>query len=155
MDGSGEETLTHFKNRFPERVLEAQIRHPRLIAVKVKPDGFLECCRYLRDQLGFDHVPSISAVDWKTHLSVVYHLYSYSKRLMMELTVDLPRDNPRIASVTPLWGGANWHEREQYDFFGIIFEGHPNLERIMTPPGWQYYPLRKDRKVTGEVISHA
>jgi len=147
--------LDTVKGKFPDAVVHVEARTPSSAAVKVKKEALFEVARYLRDSQSFDHMSSVAGVDWKTHLTVVYHLYSYSNRMLLELSVDLPRDNPRVASLTPLWGGANWHEREQYDFFGIIFEGHPNLERIMTPPGWQYFPLRKEYKVSGELRASA
>ncbi|HOQ25301.1 MAG TPA: NADH-quinone oxidoreductase subunit C, partial [Methanomassiliicoccaceae archaeon] len=58
--------------------------------------------------------------------------------------VDLPHDEPVVDSVTPLWGGANWHERETYDMFGIIFKGHPNLKRLLLPEDYKFFPMRKD-----------
>ncbi|MFQ5762364.1 MAG: NADH-quinone oxidoreductase subunit C [Candidatus Bathyarchaeia archaeon] len=150
-----EALLEQVKGKFGDGVVEAGVRGPRSAAVKVKLEVFLEAAKYLKEQQNFEHVSSVSGVDFKKHLTVVYHLYSYSKGVLLEFSVDLPRDNPRLPSLTPLWGGANWHEREQYDFFGITFEGHPNLERIMTPPGWQYFPLRKEYRVSGELQTSA
>ena len=66
---------------------------------------------------------------------------------MAQITVDVPRDVPEIDSIAPLYGGANWHERETYDMFGIIFKGHPRLERILLPQDYTFFPLRKDYEV--------
>ncbi|MGH2436146.1 MAG: NADH-quinone oxidoreductase subunit C, partial [bacterium] len=75
---------------------------------------------------------------------VVYHCYSHQSLEELMLKVRIPRDKPTVPSVTSIWDGANWHEREAYDLFGIIFEGHPNLRRIMMTDDWIGHPLRKD-----------
>lgn len=80
---------------------------------------------------------------------VVYHITSYVNKITIEIVVDLPHDNPEVDSITPLWGGANWHEREAYDMFGIIFKNHPKLERILLDEDVQFFPMRKDFKSGG------
>jgi len=75
---------------------------------------------------------------------LVYNLFSMKHRHKIALRVDLPRDNPRVPSVESVWRTADWHEREAYDLFGIHFEGHPDLRRILCPDDWEGYPLRKD-----------
>ncbi len=105
-------------------------------------------CRYLRDEDGlqFEVLSDLTALDWpkQEKIQVVYHLYSYSQRHQIVLKADLPRDNPRITTVEEIWKVANWFEREVYDLFGVIFEGHSDLRRIMLPEDWLGYPLRKD-----------
>ena len=78
------------------------------------------------------------------HFTVVFHLSSYTNHILSEVLVDIPRDDPTIDSITPLWGGADWHEREAYDLMGVIFKGHPDLRRIMMPEEFKFHPLRKD-----------
>ena len=108
----------------------------------------LEICRVLRDETPFslDYCSFVSAVDWphENRFEVVYHLYSMSARHELLLKVRVPRDAPRVPSVTGIWVGANWHEREAYDLFGIVFDGHPDLRRIMMTEDWTGHPLRKD-----------
>jgi len=77
-------------------------------------------------------------------LGVVYHLFSFRHRHRVALKVLVPREDPRVPTVTHLWPAANWHEREAFDLFGIIFDGHPDLRRILLPDDWEGYPLRKD-----------
>ncbi|MFM9056718.1 MAG: NADH-quinone oxidoreductase subunit C, partial [Bacteroidota bacterium] len=84
------------------------------------------------------------AVDWKTHLSVVYHLSSTEHRHTLVLKVKLDRNEPIIASVSDLWRTAEFHEREAYDLMGILFTGHPDLRRLFLTPEYVGYPLRKD-----------
>jgi NADH-quinone oxidoreductase subunit C len=82
---------------------------------------------------------------------VIYNLYSLSHRYRFFLKVRLPGDNPTIASLTHLWQGANWLEREVYDLMGIYFEGHPDLSKILTPDELEGHPLRKDYPLTYEM----
>ena len=103
-------------------------------------------CRWLKDEpeLGFDFLMCLSAVDWPDRMEVVYHLFSYRHRHRLVLKARLPRQYPTIESVSEIWGAANWHEREAYDLFGIRFNGHPDLRRILLPDDWEGHPLRKD-----------
>ena len=87
---------------------------------------FLELCKKMKDEMEFEHCSSVSGVDMKTTFQVVYHISSYANKIVAQITVDVPRDDPEVDSIAPLWGGANWHERETYDMFGIIFKGHPS-----------------------------
>ena len=98
---------------------------------------------YLSDVTGVDRFP----VEPRFELN--YHLLSLSRREAIRLRVRLQGDSPVIESVVPVWPTANWHEREIFDLFGIRFEGHPNLRRILMPDDWEGYPLRKDYPVEG------
>ena len=113
------------------------------------PAGRLvEIARTLRDEAPFqlDYCSFVSAVDWPTDgvFEVVYHLFSMARRHELVLKVKVPRERPVVPSVTGIWRGADWHERETYDLFGIVFEGHPDLRRIMMTDDWVGHPLRKD-----------
>jgi NADH-quinone oxidoreductase subunit C len=114
----------------------------------VDAEAILEICRFLRDdaELKFEILSDQTAVDWpkEEKIQVVYHLYSYAHRHQIVLKVDLSRDNPTIATAEGIWKVANWFEREIFDLFGVIFEGHSDLRRIMLPEDWVGYPLRKD-----------
>jgi NADH-quinone oxidoreductase subunit C len=100
---------------------------------------------YLSDLCGVDK----SRLDSSDTFEVVYHLYSLKQNHRVRLKVEIPASNPSIDTVTNVWKTADWHEREAYDMFGIIFDGHPNLERILTPEGFEGYPLRKDFPLKG------
>jgi NADH-quinone oxidoreductase subunit C len=114
----------------------------------VEGETIVEVCRYLRDDadLKFEVLSDQTAVDWpkEEKIQLIYHLYSYSGRHQIVLKVDLPRDNPKIATVEEIWKIANWFEREIFDLFGVIFDGHSDLRRIMLPEDWVGHPLRKD-----------
>ena len=108
-------------------------------------------CTFLRDdpKLRFDNLMCLTAVDEIERVDVVYHLHSYSERHRVELKVPLKGDSLTVESVTALWPGANWLEREIFDLFGIRFTGHPDLRRILLPEDWEGSPLRKDYPVEG------
>lgn len=92
-----------------------------------------------------DYLASLTGVDYKEHLEVVYHLYSIEKKegsVILKTKTD--REKSVVPSVTPVWRGAEFQEREAYDLFGINFEGHPDLRRILMWEGFQFYPMRKD-----------
>ena len=109
--------------------------------------AIIDVCRFLRDgAFKFEVLSDLTAVDWPKDekIQVVYHLFSYSLNHQIVLKVDLPRANPKVATVEGVWKVANWFEREVYDLFGVIFDGHTDLRRIMLPEDWIGYPLRKD-----------
>lgn len=120
--------------------------------IVVSKDDILEACLILRDEpdMMFDYMINLSGVDAKDKFVVVYHLYSIKLKHSIVLKVYLDRENPSVHTVEKVWKTANWHEREAYDMFGIIFENHPNLIRILSPYDWEGYPLRKDYKTPDE-----
>jgi NADH-quinone oxidoreductase subunit C len=96
-------------------------------------------------ELDFAILADLAGVDTGDHMQVVYHLWSATTPDWLRVVADgLPRDNPRIATLTGLWPGAEWMERETYDMFGIVFEGNRDLRRIYMPPDYASFPLRKD-----------
>ena len=141
------EIYAALEQQFPGKVsdLKAEVLEPYLT---VDGSSIVEICRFLRDRSGMDFevLSDLTALDWpkEEKIQVVYHLFSYGHNHQIVLKVDLPRDNPKIATVEGVWKVANWFEREVYDLFGVIFEGHSDLRRIMLPEDWTGYPLRKD-----------
>ena len=123
--------------------------------VMVERKSIVEVCRFLReqDELDFDLLRDITCVDYiheTPRFEVVYHLYSIYHGHEIRLKVRLEEQDPRIDTVTDIWTGANWYEREVYDFFGIKFDNHPDLRRILMYPEFVGYPLRKDYPVQKE-----
>jgi NADH-quinone oxidoreductase subunit C len=114
----------------------------------VPAEKLIDICTFVASDSGFalDYCSFVSGIDYPQHnrIEVVYHLFSSQHRHELLLKVRVPRDDPRVPSVTRIWQGANWHEREAYDLLGITFEGHPNLRRIMMTDDWAGHPLRKD-----------
>lgn len=112
----------------------------------VDRDDLLNLCELLKKEpeLDFDFLTDLSGVDYLEYMEVVYHLYSYDKQHKLALKVRVTRDNPNVPSVTGLWSTADWHEREAYDLFGIVFQGHPNLKRIFCTEDFPGHAFRKD-----------
>ena len=117
-------------------------------ALYVEPKDLLTVCRCLKEQerFGLDYLANLTAVDYPPErIEVVYHLYSMAKKHgPVALKVKVPRAKPIVASVTPIWRGAEFQEREAYDLYGVIFEGHPDLRRILMWDGFEGHPMRKD-----------
>jgi NADH-quinone oxidoreductase subunit C len=141
------EIFARLENQFPGKAsgFKADVPEPYLF---VTAEAITDVCRFLRDDadLKFEVLSDQTAVDWpkEEKIQLVYHLYSYSGRHQIVLKVDLSRDNPKIATVENIWKVANWFEREIFDLFGVIFEGHSDLRRILLPEDWEGFPLRKD-----------
>ncbi|TNO95792.1 NADH-quinone oxidoreductase subunit C [Bacillus sp. CD3-1a] len=112
----------------------------------VEPAKYYEVMELLRfhEGLAFDYMSELHATDFVTHMEVYVHLFSYGKKQSVAVKVKLDREAPQVESVTALWKGADWPEREVYDLLGIVFKGHPNLSRILMPDDWVGHPLRKD-----------
>jgi NADH-quinone oxidoreductase subunit C len=140
------EILQQILEKFPGRVEDASGEKTEAM-VKVPPEALIELCRYLKaDQsLAFDHLTFLTALDSPDRTEMVYYLNSLTHGHKVILRVVLPREKATISSVTPVWAGANWHERETADFFGVTFTGHPDPRRILLPEDWTWGPpLRKD-----------
>jgi NADH-quinone oxidoreductase subunit C len=142
------------KENFPEQVVDVTEFRDQ-VSVIVKRDQIVPVLKYLHDDpfLSLDHLQDLTAVDYlkkkDVRFEVVYNLYSIKYRHQIRIRAQVPDDNPSISSVVPIWAGANWHERECYDMFGITFNGHPDLRRILMPEDWEGNPLRKDYPLKG------
>jgi NADH-quinone oxidoreductase subunit C len=115
--------------------------------IRIAPADVIEVLKALHDEpeLGFGVLADLAGVDTGDTMQVVYHLWSATTTDWLRVTVEgLSRDDPRAPSVTFLWKGAEWMERETYDMFGIVFEGNRDLRRIYMPPDYTSFPLRKD-----------
>ena len=124
------------------------------VIVLVEKDELVDALVRLRDQpdLSFGFLSSLTATDHpgrEPRFWVVYELRSVEHAHRLRLKVGLLGDDPHITSVTPLFPTANWHEREVWDLFGIVFDGHPDLDRILLPDDWEGHPLRKDEELGG------
>lgn len=145
-----EESLAYkkIKEKFPEAVLDWHVQHGDETII-LRGDVILEIARLLKEdpELQFNFLMDMTAVDYlgrKPRFEVVYHFLSlpFNRRLRVKLQLD--DLYPTVKSLTPLWKTANWLERECYDLYGIRFEGHPNLKRILLYEGFEGHPLRKD-----------
>lgn len=135
--------------KFPGKV-EVTKTEERRVYAKIDRDSVYDICAYIHDNLSFEHATSIMGNDMIDHMEVIYHLTNYFNGVMIELMTDVPLDDLHIRSVADIWVGGNWHERETYELFGIIFDGHPKLERLLTPDTYEFYPFRKSYKLRGQ-----
>lgn len=123
----------------------------------VEPGKIASVCRFLKQELGFIRLSGLSCIDRfpiEPRFEVLYLLHSIERNERIKLKVALPGDGATVETVTGVWAGANWYEREVYDLFGVSFNGHPDLRRIMMPEGWDGHPLRKDFPVHGHKYSY-
>lgn len=124
------------------------------ITVEAERSALLPLCRFLKEheQFAFDFLTDLCGVDClpsSPRFLVVYHLYSMKHGHRLRLKTAVEEGNPVIDSCVPVWAGANWHERECFDLFGIVFKGHPDLRRILLPEEFEGHPLRKDFPLEG------
>ncbi len=150
------EIAEKIKEIFPDEVLAiGEFRGQ--VSVTLRKKRIKEIARYLHDdpELYFDYLIDVCGVDYlgkkEKRFEVVYQLYSIKHRRALRLKAEVSEADPAIDSVTSVWVGANWHERETFDLFGIRFNGHPDLRRILLPEDWEGHPLRKDYPVKGPV----
>jgi NADH-quinone oxidoreductase subunit C len=154
-----------------EAVLDGLPGHPALTAILHGNAGALTDAKFDRDELtltvasdqicaacealrmgGYNFFEDMTAVDWLPHsprFQLSYHLLSLARKERVRLCALVDEPDPSIESITSIWPSANYYEREVFDLFGIRFEGHPNLRRIMLPDDWNGHPLRKDYPVEG------
>ncbi|MBZ5697503.1 MAG: NADH-quinone oxidoreductase subunit C [Acidobacteriia bacterium] len=139
------EVVKRYKERFGDAIREAWIDRKQAILV-VAREQLVEIAIYSRDDEQFDWLSDLTAVDWpkrEKRFDIVLNMYSFKKNERLRLKVHSAADE-RVPSVQGVWATANWLEREVYDMFGVVFEGHPELKRILLPDEWQGHPLRKD-----------
>ena len=174
--GSASPVADMVRAKFPRAVVETvEFRGEQTIILK--PEHLITVCSYLQKDLQYTFLSSITAVDWlerTPRFDVVYHLLSLGQyghqdgrdrrdksgdtinrvptvsELRLKVRVgEKGEEHPRLPTVTGVWPGANWYEREVYDLFGLMFDGHPDLRRILMPAEWTTHPLRKDYPLTG------
>jgi NADH-quinone oxidoreductase subunit C len=137
--------VKRYKEKFGPAILESWIDRKQTILV-VARELLAEIAIYSRDDEKFDWLSDLTAVDWpkrEKRFDIVLLMYSFEKNERLRLKVQATADE-RVPSVQGIWSTANWMEREVFDMFGVVFEGHPDLKRILMPDEWQGYPLRKD-----------
>ena len=145
--------VNQLKAQFPQAIKEVKVDRARRVTITFDKDHLLEIAKFMRDQAGFDHVKGVAGLDFPTHkkIEVLYFAASLSKPdiedIVVILKTELPRDNPTIASSVSIWPSAHFHERETFEMFGVKFEGHPDLRKLLTLDNWDGPPpMLKDIK---------
>jgi NADH-quinone oxidoreductase subunit C len=141
--------------------VERVVVHRGELTLVVAREHLVQMCRTLRDdpRLRFELCSGVSGVDYPNdptgrRLHAVYHLLSMTHRRRLRLEVAVSDSDPHVPSVTDVYPTANWHERETWDFFGIVFDGHPGLTRIEMPDDWPGHPQRKDYPLGGVPVEY-
>ncbi len=128
------------------------------LTLHVKREKLVEVAFVLRDSLKFEMCMGVSGIHYPENigceLAAVYPLLSMTNNRRIRLEVCVPDSDPHIPSLVEVWAGNNWHERETFDMFGIIFDGHPGLTRILMPDDWQGHPQRKDYALGGIPVEY-
>ena len=142
--------LDELQKRFPGAVQEAVIFR-KLPSLTVAKEFLLSLCHFLKGEEGgaYTLLTDETAVDYpkrEKRFEIVYHLYSFKRNDRLRLKV-LAAEGEKVPSVVGIWPTANWLEREVYDMFGVLYDGHPDLKRILLPDGWTGHPLRKDHDI--------
>ncbi len=141
--------IDSLSGQFPDDIYDTDVESGIRILAKVKPENVVEVCRYLKEDLSFDHLGCEFGVDYpdRNEIEVVYLISSYDHPVVLTLKAILPRDNPEIESVVPVYWNANWYERETYELFGVKYINHPDLRQLVLPEEMLgEWPLRKDYK---------
>jgi len=147
-DIAGDFLIDRIRERFGDAITEAVATLGQQI-VRVRKESYVELCHFLRDdeESAFDMCTDLTAIHWPERkgeeFDVVLFLYSLPKNRRLRVKVAIA-DGEACSTVATIWAGANWMEREVFDMFGIKFEGHPDLRRILLPPDWPGHPLRKE-----------
>jgi NADH-quinone oxidoreductase subunit C len=133
------------RDSFPDAVVETT-EVDWVLNVKLRAEALLGVCELLRSNpdLAFDYLADITAIDWQDRIEIVYRMTNLATNAKIVLRVDLDRERPEVDSITSVWKGADYQEREVYDLMGVVFKGHPDLRRILLPEDWEGFPLRKD-----------
>ena len=146
--------LAHqLRNRFGEVVSQPNQCRDEVTLIVADPERIADVCAAAKKEFGFDYLKDISSIDnygSDPRWTVVYHIYGYGHRCHLRLKTDVSEAKSELPTVTGVWRGADWHEREIYDMMGIRFRGHPDLRRILMWEGYPYFPLRKDFPLAGK-----
>lgn len=154
------DVLTELLGEKAKEAIEAVVVDQGELTIVVSRDHIVDACRHLRDDqdLRFELSLGVSGVHYPAdegrELHAVYHLTSITHGRRLRLEVAVPDDDPHVPSTTSVYPTNNWHERETYDFFGIVFDGHPGLARIQMPDDWTGHPQRKDYPLGGIPVEY-
>lgn len=140
---NNESIIEIIKSSFPALQTEIPADNS-LIIIHVAKKDILSLCKFLKETLSYDFLQFLTCIDRTDKLEIQYHIYSYDNKNKVIIKSNVERTAGKIASVAGIWETANWHERETYDLFGVVFEGHPNLKRILLEEDFSGHPLLKD-----------
>ncbi|MCW4050341.1 MAG: NADH-quinone oxidoreductase subunit C [Candidatus Bathyarchaeota archaeon] len=144
--------ISSVQKTLAEEIESVEQTNDNYVSMVVKPDSFVKVAEMLRDKFGYVIPVAAGGVDYpdENRMQMIYYLVNPKTRFTLTYRVNVSRDDPRLPTLTTVWDGMSFHEREAYEMFGIDFEGHENLVPLLLPPTWKGgYPLRKDFKGEG------
>jgi NADH-quinone oxidoreductase subunit C len=144
------EILAQLQSAFPGSPFEIQSGEAGGCWILIQPADVIPVFSHLKNKLALTYLVTLAGVDYGSNLGVVYIVRSLENRDEIVIKALLDRDDARIDTISPIYGSANWFEREAFDLLGITFEKHPDLRRLMMPDDWEGHPLRKDYKYPTE-----
>lgn len=153
MNNTKELLVKKLKSNFSSNILDI-VDFNGTLTITISKEKLIDICYFLKDDvdLQFDMCKDVVGIDYyrpEFRYEIVYNLYSLKNNFRFLLKIKISEDAMHVPSVINIWPGANWPEREVYDMFGIIFDGHPDLRRIYMPEEFQYFPLRKEFPLMG------
>lgn len=144
------------ESRFPGAFEELILSPQQEVHGRLRKENWVDIARKLRDDpdFSFEHLSCLTAVDFPAEgkITVVAHLWSYRQACLLALKLDCDRKKPSAPTLTDVWRSADWFEREVFDLYGVVFEGHPDLRRLMMPEDYEKFPLRKDFTDDGFIV---
>ena len=145
------EIKSKLEDKFSVKIEVTKTETRRVYAKVLDKADIKDICKFVQDDLSFEHINCLCGVDYpaENKMQVIYEIdnYTFYRGVILELEVDVPYDDLHIETVSDIWGGANWHERETWELFGIVFDHHPRLERLLTPDTYEFFPMRKSYKL--------
>lgn len=156
-----ENAIEELKSKFGDNILEANMDTHHRLNILVANNSVNEIAQYIHGELGFTHTNFCMGIDLDDKFEISWYVGNIDYRTIIVIKTHLDRDNPETISLTYLWNGMDWHERETFGMLGIQFKGHEDLRRLILPDVWEGYPLRNDyeyikpsyRKPEDELIS--
>jgi NADH-quinone oxidoreductase subunit C len=139
------------EQKMPGSVQSTDTGKDGILSLHTTREQVIGLLRLLRDEQGFGFLTSLCAIHYPDNagqeLGIIYHLHNWADNLRLRVKIYFPKEDPHVPSATVLWPAANWMERQEYDFFGVIFTGHPDLRRILNVDDLDVFPLRKEYRL--------
>lgn len=148
-----EQILARLAEKLPGAVIAQETAMDGMLNLHTTREQIYPLLQTLRDDeaLGFHFLTTLCAIHYPENagqeLGMIYHLHNWTKNVRIRVKLFFPKDDPHVPTMTTLWPSANWMERQEYDFFGVVFTGHPDLRRILNVEDMDVFPLRKEYRL--------
>ena len=148
------EILERVNAQLSYATVDIRLERPRRISIRAKTETLVNVARFLKDELNFNHLASVTGVDYleKKEFEVIYHVTSASSKILIALRLSIPRERPKAPSLVAVWESAELHERETHEMLGIDFEKHPDQSKLLLDEDWDGPPpLRRDFALPNDI----